>query len=164
MTARLALIPLTDEQLALAVSNWQALEAALELAPSAYTLSPAERRAIKSKRRKLAADPERLHWYTYWLLVERQTANAVGMCGFKGAPVAGEVEVGYGTFPRYRRQGYMTEALAGLLAWARSERPGLRILAETAQHNGPSQRVLEKAGFVHLPERKTGTTIWWVYG
>ena len=79
MTARLQLIQLTDEQLAVATKEWRALESKLGLAPSAYTLSPVEKRAIESKRRKLAANPGCTQWYTYWLIVlrEREAEGAI---------------------------------------------------------------------------------------
>lgn len=162
-TTRLELIPLDEAQLALAASDWQALEATLGLAPGSHALSPPEKRAIASKRRKLAANPEAIGWLTYWLLVERKNRQAAGMCGFKGMPAAGEVEVGYGTFPRHRGRGYMTEALATLLSWALAEMTDLRVLAETAPDNRPSQRVLEKVGFTRLREREASDAIWWVY-
>lgn len=162
-TTRLELLPLDEWQLELAATDWQALEATLGLAPSSHTLSPPEKRAIESKRRKLDANPEAIGWITYWLLVERKSRQAAGMCGFKGTPAAGEVEVGYGTFPRHRDRGYMTEALAELLVWANAEMPDLRVLAETAPDNTSSQRVLEKVGFTRLEEREAAEAIWWVY-
>ena len=163
LTERLRLIPLSAAQLDLAAEDWQALESLLGLAPGAYTLSAAERRAIESKRRKLAADPQQLGWTTYWLLVEQESGRAVGLCGFKGAPVAGEVEVGYGTFPHFRGRGYMTEALARLLLWAEGAAPAVQVLAETARNNRASRRVLEKAGFARLRERESENTVWWIY-
>jgi RimJ/RimL family protein N-acetyltransferase len=160
---RLVLIALSDVGLQLASENWQALEAALGLKPSAYSLSAAEQRAVESKRRKLAVDPSLVSWHTYWVLVEEEQRRAVGMCGFKGAPVEGEVEVGYGTFPGYRRRGYMTEGLARLLQWAFAQDRALRVVAETDPENRASQRVLEKVGFSRLTERNREEAIWWVY-
>lgn len=163
LTKRLRLIPLSPAQLELATDDWQALEALLGLAPSAHTLSASERQALESKRRKLVTRPAQIGWYTYWLLVERESGRAVGMCGFKGAPVEGEVEVGYGTFPPFRGRGYMTEALARLLRWADAEAPEVQVLAETRRENRPSRRVLEKVGFARLPERQSEHSIWWIY-
>jgi len=87
-------------------------------------------------------------WYTAWNLY-RHTApdTAIGNLGFKGAPLRGAVEIGYGMEPPYERQGYMTEAAAAAIAWAFAHGADA-VEAETDPDNAASQRVLAKLGFV----------------
>ena len=74
--------------------------------------------------------------------------RAVGGIGFKGQPIDGCVEIGYGFAPSARGQGYAAEAVTGLLTVAVDH--GLsRLTAETTPDNVASQRTLLRAGF-HL--------------
>jgi RimJ/RimL family protein N-acetyltransferase len=75
--------------------------------------------------------------------------RAVGGIGFKGQPVGGCVEIGYGLAPSARGQGYAAEALAGLLTVAADH--GLtKVTAETTLDNVASQRTLIRTGFHHV--------------
>jgi len=74
--------------------------------------------------------------------------RAVGGIGFKGQPIDGCVEIGYGLAPSARGHGYAAEAVTGLLTVAVDH--GLsRVTAETTPDNVASQRTLLRAGF-HL--------------
>ena len=86
-------------------------------------------------------------WYAAWLIM-RKDGKCIGNLSFKGSPVNGVVEVGYGIGEEYRGYGYAAEALETLLAWA-FDQPGVAaVAAETAPGNLASQRVLEKCGFL----------------
>lgn len=74
--------------------------------------------------------------------------QAVGSVGFFGPPDDGEVEVGYGLVDAVRRQGLATEALRAVLA--ETDRLGIAVRGRTEPDNGPSLRVLAKAGFTEL--------------
>ncbi|MBS1947806.1 MAG: GNAT family N-acetyltransferase [Bacteroidetes bacterium] len=97
---------------------------------------------------------------TFWLVIEKPSRNVVAELGFKGAPnERGEVEIGYGTFFGYRRKGFMTEAVGGMINWAAS-RPGIKfMLAETDENNMASAKVLQKNGFVNFDKREK--MLWW---
>jgi RimJ/RimL family protein N-acetyltransferase len=105
-------------------------------------------------------DP-RLHaWYTYFLLVQASDCQAVGVCGFKGAPsMTGSVEVGYAMHEAYRNKGYMTEAVRALVQWAFTQPDCNRVIAETLRTNLPSQKVLQKAG-MHLIRAAENMLYW----
>jgi len=66
----------------------------------------------------------------------------------QAAPAAGGVvEIGYTIVPSRRRQGYASEAAAGMWRWA--ARHGARVLrASISPDNGPSLALIHKAGFV----------------
>ena len=93
-------------------------------------------------------------WQTYFLITLKKTGVGIGFIGFKGPPDAeGLVEVGYGLAEAHRRQGYMSEALAGLVAWAANDP---RCTGITAKHvlktNIGSQKVLANCGFEQYDE------------
>jgi len=58
-----------------------------------------------------------------------------------------EIEVGYGILPAYQRQGFATEAVAGMMSWVQSQTLVSAFIAQTFPHLQPSIRVLEKSGF-----------------
>jgi ribosomal-protein-alanine N-acetyltransferase len=148
-TERLDLVPLSPVQLRLYLEQPAQLEQELGMPVSRAILTERVQRAIAMKLAKMAhVEPARFVWYTYWLLVIRAVPYGAGLAGFKGFPDAnGEAEIGYGIDPRYQRQGYMTEAVQSLIAWAFQE-PACRsvVARDTQKSNVASLRVLAKAG------------------
>jgi RimJ/RimL family protein N-acetyltransferase len=76
----------------------------------------------------------------------------IGHIGFHGPPGVNArkdkeaVEVGYTVFEHYRRQGYATEAVRAVLAWA--EKQGVRrFIASIGPDNEPSLRLVRNLGF-----------------
>jgi len=87
------------------------------------------------------------------LFVEASSQVAVGTGGFKGEPVAGRVEVGYGVAESHRRKGVATEAICQLVGIA-LQQPGVtEVYAETSVENLPSRRVVQRVGFLHIGRR-----------
>jgi RimJ/RimL family protein N-acetyltransferase len=81
----------------------------------------------------------------------------VGNAGFHGPPGVNEanheraLEIGYGVLPEYRRQGYASEAVEGLIAWAGTQ--GIdHFVASVAPDNEPSLAIIRKLGFVRTGE------------
>jgi len=97
---------------------------------------------------QLDSSPQIANWLP-WAIVDRQTESLVGDAGFKGAPDdCGNCEIGYSIISSFRQRGYATEAVGSILTWARRN-PHIRtIRAEALESNPPSQRVLEKHGFL----------------
>jgi ribosomal-protein-alanine N-acetyltransferase len=101
-------------------------------------------------------------FYTFWLVVDKQSRTIVAELGFKGPPTSsGHVEIGYGTMPAMQGKGYMTEAVKGILQWAASRPDISAVLAETHIDNTPSIRVVQKNGFQQFEKR--GNMLWWQY-
>lgn len=95
-----------------------------------------------------------------WQVVERATGLLVGGVGFKGPPDdEGVVEVGYGLAAAARGRGLATEAVTALIEHARS-RGARAVRAEVDLANGPSMRVLERAGFLRVDD-SADVTWWW---
>ncbi|MDN0194167.1 GNAT family N-acetyltransferase [Streptomyces sp. S.PNR 29] len=83
-----------------------------------------------------------------FVLVRREDDRAVGGMGFHGPPDEdGRVEVGYDLAEGARGNGYATEALRALSAWALARDDVRTVWATTDRDNTPSQRVLTRAGF-----------------
>src|SRR5262249_2575434 len=86
--------------------------------------------------------------YPSYVIVVRESGEAVGSIGFCGAPDdSGTVMIGYGLAEAARGLGYATEAVRGLIGYAFSRPEVTRIVADTHRENVASHRVLEKAGF-----------------
>lgn len=95
-----------------------------------------------------------------FVIVERTSGHAVGTIGFFGPPdESGTVMVGYGLVEPVRGHGYATEALRALVGYAARQPAAVRMVADTAKDNVPSQRVLDKAGFTRTHD--TDDAIWY---
>jgi len=73
----------------------------------------------------------------------------IGTAGYKGPPVDGAVEIGYGIVRDHRRLGYASEAVTALLERAFAQRSVEQVVAETMPELVGSIGVLRKAGFSH---------------
>ena len=82
-------------------------------------------------------------------VVARDTGEVVGGIGFIHPPEDGAVEVGYGLAESARGRGFATESLQAVAARA-SQLGATTVVAMTAVDNIPSQRVLERLGFLRL--------------
>jgi len=71
----------------------------------------------------------------------------VGSAGFKGRPKNGRVEIAYGTFELYRRNGYGTEICKLLVELALKTDPTIIVTARTLLERNYSTRILEKNSF-----------------
>lgn len=147
-TERLNLIALTADQLHLLLDAPEQLEQQLGFPISRENVADPVRRAIGMKLAKMAVAAKVLHpWHTYWLVVVAGRYGA-GLAGFKGAPDKdGVVEIGYGIDPAYRNQGYTTEAVQALIAWAFQDPSCCSVIAPNTRKDNPaSNRVLAKVG------------------
>ena len=106
--------------------------------------------AIEALRR--GEDPR---WYSFYVFVDAADGAIAGSGGFKGAPVSGEVEIGYGVAEVRRGMGLATAAVRELLGVVRADTEVSAVLAETARNNSAPGRVVEKTGFVWTGERHT---------
>lgn len=97
------------------------------------------------------AYPNERHWYGAWH-IKLNSGERVGDLCFKGLSDDGTVEIGCGLLPEHWGQGYATEAVQSMVTWASRQTGVRRIEGETEPDNRPSQRVLEKCGFVPTGE------------
>jgi [ribosomal protein S5]-alanine N-acetyltransferase len=161
-TERLLIFPLTYEQLELYVEAANKLEKALGLKKTGRTMALQVKESVMryTLPNMQAATGTDYLFYTFWLVVDKQSRAIVAELGFKGPPVnAGNVEIGYGTMPSMQGRGIMTEAVGGILQWA-AQRPDISyVLAETHSANTASIRVVEQNGFEQFNAK--GDMLWW---
>ena len=150
-TERLRIVPFTHD-LALAALRDRS-EVARLLAATVPDEWPGPEMAsyLPTYARQVEREPERGDWVR--LALRSADRALIGDMGFHGPPdAAGTVEIGYRTAPAYRRQGYTSEGVRGLIAWAFGRPEVRRIVAECAPDNAGSIRILEGANL-----RRVGT-------
>jgi RimJ/RimL family protein N-acetyltransferase len=163
------LAPIRTERLELVLLSPQLLEAILgddrsDAESRASVALPSEwpdehdRRFLALRLDQVTKDPSRLEWLPRAIVLRRRKRPVVGHVGFHGPPGvngparANALEVGYTVFEPFRRRGYATEAVSGILAWAQ-EQHGIRdFVASVSPENAPSLALVRRFGF-----RQTGT-------
>jgi ribosomal-protein-alanine N-acetyltransferase len=149
-TSRLTIIPLNYRQLELYIHGKGKLEKEFRLTITGRTVTPdIKERVIDLILPKVkAAIADEYLFYTFWIVIEKTSKIIVAELGFKGEPnKKGEIEIGYGTMHEERKKGYMTEAVGGMIDWARDHVDVKYILAETDENNLASIKVLKKNKF-----------------
>lgn len=100
--------------------------------------------------------PENQNWFTYFPII-KETNTLAGSCGYKGAPLKGEVEIGYEVAAIYRGHGFATEITKSLIDNAFKHPEVNLVVAHTLAQDNASVSILRKFGFnktieVHDPE------------
>lgn len=131
-TKRLHITPMTDGELRAAIAS---------------ETDEHMKKAYSEMLENCVANPAVRVWYTDWRIALRESGDPIGGVGFKGPPVNGAVEIGYGLFDPRRGNGYATEAAKAMIDWAFSQEGVYFVTAETEPDNAASQRVLQKLGF-----------------
>lgn len=147
-TERLTLKPFTPEAIEAMIAGDALRLAAITTAAFPQPLSPPPlmEDVFPMIRRKLLEDPAQLGWWA-WVVIRRDTGQAVGSVGFGGPPDAdGAVVMGYATYPGAEGSGFASEAAAGLLQWALGHEGVKRVAATIPPWNEKSIRVAEKIG------------------
>jgi ribosomal-protein-alanine N-acetyltransferase len=161
-TNRFEIIPLDYRQLRLYLQGNRKLEKELRISQTVRIVSKEIKdRAeylILPQMKKAAGDA--YLFYTFWIVIEKSSRNIVAELGFKGVPNNhNEIEIGYGTFFGYRRKGIMTEAVGGMIEWAKKRRDINFILAETHEINIASIKVVQKNNFQKFDKKEN--MLWW---
>jgi ribosomal-protein-alanine N-acetyltransferase len=147
-TPRLVLLSLTADAIdALLTGDAARLGALIDARfPQPLRPPPLTEEVLPLVRDRLRADPSQDGWWT-WLVVRKDTNEAVGSAGFGGGPDSeGAVMLGYATYPTAERHGYATEAAGALVRWALSQPRVARVCASLPPDNSPAIRVAEKLG------------------
>ena len=144
---RFTLVPLSTQQLEILAESREPEELQFRSEPGAMPPSFVAARSLR-----LAAEGNSSPWTSSFLILRSEDAMFVGACGFKSAPSAGRVEVGYGVSPASQGNGAATAALNKLSVLA-FEAGASEVLAEVLPDNMASTRVVQKAGFVQVGTR-----------
>ena len=95
-------------------------------------------------------------YHTIWTVVLRAENKMVADFIFNGEPnEIGEVEIGYGTYNEFQGKGFMTEIVAGIIEWTKTQQVVKSIVASTDKKNVASFKVLEKNNFIKIGETET---------
>lgn len=156
-TERLILKPLTYEQLVKYIQNDDSLEAEFELNKTSREISPELKEAFEQTILPNVADKSKNYLYsTLWTAISKADNKMVGDICIVGEPDAnGEIEIGYGTYEEFRKRGFMTEAVSGMIKWAKDQ-PGVRsVFAATEKTNNASFSVLQNNNFIRVGETES---------
>lgn len=86
----------------------------------------------------------------------------VGVCGFKGPPAGGRVEIAYHTFPGFEGRGVATAMARRLVELAVAREPAILVTARTLPRKSASTSILRKLGFLlqGIVEDPEEGTVW----
>lgn len=153
-TERLMLQPLSYEQLQKYIRADQSLERELHLNDSKRTISAELKEALEKTILPNVADSSKNYLYfTLWTAILKAENIMVGDLCIVGEPnEKGEIEIGYGTYQEFQGRGFMTEMVAGIIAWAKTQPQVKAIIASTDKANIASYTVLQKNKFIQTGE------------
>jgi ribosomal-protein-alanine N-acetyltransferase len=156
---RLKMTPLTHAQLLLLREDREKLELSMGLNPSNMLMEQLYIDELIDALDnfwlpKIREFPHQYEWYTTWEIILKTHNVSVGGMGFAGYPNQdGEAMIGYCIDQKQHGKGYGTEALNLLSEWAFTCPDLKTLVAETAESNLPSRRLLQKAGFTQTGTR-----------
>jgi RimJ/RimL family protein N-acetyltransferase len=118
-----------------------------------------EKALMELRLEDLDNDPAYLPW-SLRAIGLRSTGEMVGYLGFHSRPnpaylqplVADAVEVGYTIFPPYRKRGFATEAVIGLIGWAHRVASIGNFVISISPDNEPSRAIAARLGFRRIGE------------
>lgn len=156
-TERLILKPLNYDQLVKYIKADNSLEIELNLYETSRTISPELKEAFEQTILPNVADTTKDYLYsTLWTVISKEANKMVGDICIVGEPNSdGEIEIGYGTYEEFQKKGFMTEAVGGMITWAKSQPRILSIVASTEKGNIGSFTILLKNNFVKIGETET---------
>ena len=156
-TERLILRPLTYDQLAKYIRADNSLEAEFRLNETSRAISLALKEALERTILQNVSDKTKNYLYsTLWTVISKEDNKMVGDLCFVGEPnLNGEIEIGYGTYEKFQKKGFMTEAVAGMIKWTKTQPKVMSIIASTDKNNIASFIILIKNNFIKVGETET---------
>ncbi len=153
-TERLMMRPLNYRQLVKYAENNHSLEEGLGVLAAERLISPELKEALEhALLPEVAANESNYLYFTLWTIILKGENRMVGDLCFMGLPNdSGEIEIGYGTYEDFRGNGYMTEAVGGMVDWAKRQLAVKAMTASTNKTNVASYTILQKNQFVQVGE------------
>jgi ribosomal-protein-alanine N-acetyltransferase len=113
-TERITIVPLTHSQLGqYLIPN--ALECELDLVENSRKVTAKLAAKIAQILPKMADSENDYLFYTFWIVIDKAKKMMVADICFKGQPLDGEVEIGYGTYAQFQGMGFMSEAVGAIV-------------------------------------------------
>jgi ribosomal-protein-alanine N-acetyltransferase len=156
-TNRLLIKPLSLDQLIKYIQCDGSLEEELHLNLTSRTISEELKEALEQTIVPNVADASKNYLYsTLWTAISKKDNKMIGDLCIVGEPnEKGEIEIGYGTYDEFQGNGYMTEMVAGMIEWAKTQKAVKGITASTSKENLASFKVLLKNNFIKVSETET---------
>ena len=156
-TERLILNPLNYDQLLKYIKADNSLEIELNLHETSRTISPELKEAFEQTILPNVADSTKDYLYsTLWTVISKEANKMVGDICIIGEPNSdGEIEIGYGTYEEFQKKGFMTEAVGGMITWAKSQPKIFSLIASTEKGNIGAFTILLKNNFLKIGETET---------
>jgi RimJ/RimL family protein N-acetyltransferase len=153
-TERLILKPLTYEQLLKYIKADNSLELELNLNETSRAMSLELKEAFEQTILPNVADTAKDYLYsTLWTVISKDANKMIGDICIVGEPNSdGEIEIGYGTYDEFQKKGFMTEAVGGIIKWAKLQPKIFSIVASTEKENIGSFTILLKNKFTKIGE------------
>ncbi len=144
-TDRIRIVRLDFDAVVAALEDRALFERILSSAVDPEWPLPDMRDLLGFVRTQLGGKAGTAHWGG--VIVKKDPDVVIGDVGFHSSPVDGQVEIGYSVVPRFRSQGYATEAVGAFLRWG-FQHPDIKdVIGRVSLDNPSSVKVLEKAGF-----------------
>lgn len=152
-TKRLKILPLTEYNLELSITNFNKMEKSLGLTVTDENIGIRERNVFKIRLNDVKNNNSKYMWYTTWIVILKSENRIIGHIMIKGYPnERGEVNIGYYMQEQYREKGYMSEAINKFICWIFSNVDVTYIVADTLKSNIISQNLLKKIGMEFYKE------------
>ncbi|GAA0117308.1 GNAT family N-acetyltransferase [Clostridium senegalense] len=159
-TKRLCILPLDENNLKLAINNFNDMEMNLGFNITKRAIDEREKRVYQIRLNDVVSNPNNYIWHTIWVISLKEENRIIGTIMIKGYPNDnGEVIVGYAIEKAYRCKGYMTEVLNCLIKWILKNDDVKFVVADTVKTNIASQKVLKKVGMNFYKE--DDECFWW---
>ena len=153
-TRRLELESMSPEFIAALLSGRRAEAEAIAGLALPANWPGGDERFLRLRLPQLRADPSIQPWLMRAIVLPDPERTMVGHIGFHGRPNDdGAAELGYTVFPEFRRRGYATEAIRGLMDWALRQHSVRRFLVSISPENDPSLAMAAKLGFRQIGEQ-----------
>jgi RimJ/RimL family protein N-acetyltransferase len=121
--------------------------------PRAVAHNPSDALATRAEAAELYARWNQ-HWrdagFGYWVVRRHDDPRPLGFCGVKIWPMRDQrtLNLFYRLDPECWGDGIAGEAVAAVVRWAATHRPGLPVIARVRPANIASQRVALRAGLI----------------
>ncbi len=159
-TKRLKIYPLNFSLLSIYLANNHSFEDFLGINRLKYEIHEELLKPLNLIKTKLLIDNPNYWYQSLWVMIDEEKKQFVGSFMLKGKLKATkEIEIGYGTELEFQNQGYMTEAIGGLISGLKQIDFCKAILAETLAENEASHLVLIKNNFERIKTKKEN--LWW---
>ena len=160
ITDRLRILALNEDQLRLAITDFNQLERALEVSVTVKNIGVREQDVYKIRLKDMQTNLENYSWYTPWMLIDKSMNRIIGAIMIKNYPDEnGEVVIGYAMQEDFRRKGYMREGVEALVNWMFNNHNVKAVVADTLISNEASYKLLEQIGMKKY--KNDGECYWW---